>query len=172
MRNKWVKRLFPYFAFLLLIPWPVAYAFDDAGGQTRIQIEIADESAKPGLTTFGKAIGSVESGELFYIDASGNSADIVATLYLANPQELIKHYSYFILKVVVYVQTDGEWEKAIGSNGSLISDAVLSMKTGQVSFALPGYANYLVGIDGGAFYGTKAGTKGSSLSPQFFLEAN
>lgn len=172
MRNKWLKRLFPYFAFLLLIPWPIAYAFDDAGGQDGIQIEIADESAKPALTVFGKAIGSVESGELFYIDASGNSADIVATLYLTNPQELIKHYSYLILKVGVYVQTDGEWEKAIGSDGSLISGAVLSMKNGQVSFALPGYANYMVGIDSGALYCTNAGTNGSSLSPQFFLEAN
>ena len=172
MRNKWLKRLFPYIAFLLLIPWPVAYAFDDAGGQDGIQIAVADESVKPALTVFSKAIGSVESGELFYINASGNSADIVATIYLTNPQELIKHYSYFIFKVGVYVQTNGEWEKASGSDGSIISDAILSMKNGQISFALPGYANYMVGIDSGAFYSTNAGANGSSLSPQFFLEVN
>ncbi len=178
MRNRWIKRFFPLFALVLLAPWPVAYAFDDSAnsqdtvGQDEIRIEIAEDSAKPDLTVFGKAIGSVNSGELFHIDASSNSADIVTTLYLSNSQELINHYSYLILKVGVYVQNDGEWEKASGSDGNLIPDTFLSMRNGQVSFILPGYANYMIGIDSGAFYCTNANDDGSGLSPQFFLEVN
>ncbi len=175
MRNRWLKRLFPFIAFLLLVPWPVAYAFDNPGNteaQEGVRIEIAAESAKPAFTAFGRAIGSVESGELFYIDAADNPADMVTTLYLTNPQELVDYYSYFILQVGVYVQTDTGWEPATAGDGSPVSDAVLTMKNGRVSFVLPAYGNYMIGIDGGAFYCTSAAGDESELSPRFFLEVD
>lgn len=31
MGNKWLKRIFPLFALVLLAPWPVAYAHDVSG---------------------------------------------------------------------------------------------------------------------------------------------
>lgn len=174
MRNKWLKRLFPFIAFLLLVPWPVAYAFDDpaAEAQEGARIETAAESAKPAFTAFGKAIGSIESGELFYIDATDNPADMVATLYLTNPQELVEHYSYFILQVGIYVQTGSGWERATAGDGSPVKDTVLTMKNGRVSFVLPAYGDYMVGIDGGAFYCTRATGNEDSLSPRFFLEVD
>jgi len=173
--NKMLKRIFPFIALLLLLPWPVAYAYDvvnDTADQDTIRIEIAEDSVKPSFTAFGKAIGGVPPGDLFYIDATNNTADIVTTIYLNNAQDLIGHYTFLILKVGVYVENDGNWEKAYGSNGELISEIVLSMRNGQVSFLLPGYANYKVTIDGGSFYCHNASGDDSTLSPQLYLEVN
>ncbi len=172
MRYKF-KWFFPILAILLLLPWPVAYAFDtDATDQDTVRIEIAEDSAKPTWTAFGKAIGGVTPGDLFHIDATNNTADIVVTLYITNAEELINHYRYLILNVGVYVESNGEWEKASGSNGELIPDTIISIRNGQVSFLLPGYAKYMLSIDSGSFYCTNANADGSSLSPQFYLEVN
>jgi len=173
MRNKWIKRIFPFVALSLLLPWPVAYAFDDgAAGQETVKIEVADESVKPTSIVFGQAICGVDSGELFNIDASNNAADIVVTLYITNTEELVNYYRYMILNVGVYVENNGEWEPAYGSDGNPVQTIVLSMKNGRVSFVLPGYAKYMLGIDSGAFFCTNANADDSSLSPRFYLEVN
>ncbi len=174
LRNRWIKRLFPFFALLLLLPWPVAYAFDvnDAtAAQDTVRIEVPEESLKPAWTAFGRAIGGVTTpGDLFYIDATGNTADIMVTLHLTNARELIKSYRYMALNVGVYVERDGEWEVAAGSDGELIADSFITMRNGQVTFLLPGYASYKLTIDDGVFYCTNAGTDG--LSPDFYLEVD
>lgn len=171
--NKWIKRIFPFVALSLLLPWPVAYAFDDdTTGQETIKIEVAAESVKPTSTVFGQAISGIDPGELFRIDASSNTADIVVTLYLTNAEELVNHYRYMILNVGVYVENNGEWEQAYGSDGNPVQTTVLSMKNGQVSFVLPGYAKYMIGVDSGAFFCTNANADDSSLSPRFYLEVN
>jgi len=175
MRNKWIKRLFPIIALLLLLPWPVAYAIDSntVSSQDSIQIEIAEPPAEPAYTVFGRSIGGLSNPvDLFYINATNNTADIVTTLYLTNSQELIKHYSYLILHVGVYVKSNGEWQMASSSNGEPISDTIITMRNGQVSFVLPGYAEYKVTIDSGSFYSPKVTADSSSLSPQFYLEVN
>jgi len=173
MRNKWFKRFFPLLATLLLLPWPVAYAYDADGalsGQDAVQIEVAEVSAQPTWTAFGKAIGGVTPGDLFYIDATDNPADIQVNVYITNAQELISCYRNLILKVGVYAEDDsGEWEKAAMGNGELIPDTFITMRNGQVSFTLPGYANYKVTIDSGSFYCTRTKADGGSLSPQFYL---
>ena len=174
MRNKWIKRLFPFFALLVLLPWPVAFAnsyADDSADQDEVRIEIAEDSVKPNYTAFGSAIGGVNAGDLFYIDATNDTVDIVTTLYLTNAQDLINHYTFMILKVGFYIESNGEWERATGSNGELIPDTILSMRNGQVSFLLPGYAKYKITIDSGSFYCTNA-NDGLGLSPQFYLEVD
>jgi hypothetical protein len=176
MRNKWFKRLFPVLALLLLAPWPVAYAhtFDGAmAGQDGVQIEVAEAPVQPTWTAFGKAIGGVTPGDLFYIDATDNPADIVATLYITNAQELIGCYRSLILKVGIYTKSaGGEWEKESTGNGELVPDTFITMHNGQVGFTLPGLAKYKVAIDSGSFYCTTTNTDKGSLSPQFYLEMN
>jgi len=176
MRNKWIKRFFPIFALLLLAPWPVVYAHDynnGTAGQDAVQIEVAEASAQPTWTAFGKAIGGVTSGDLFYIDATGNPADIPVNLYITNAQELIHCYRNLILKVGVYVESsDGEWEKASMGNGEPIPETFITMRNAQVSFTLAGLAKYKVTIDSGSFYCATTNTDGGSLSPQFFLEVD
>jgi len=169
MRNKWIKRFFPIIVLLLLAPWPVAYAHtytDDMTGQDAVRIEVAEASAQPSWTAFGKAIGGVTPGDLFYIDASDNPADIAVTLYITNAQELIGCYRNLILEVGVYVGSDtGEWE-------IVPTDTFITMRNGQVSFTLLGYAEYKVTIDSGSFYCVTANTDSGSLSPQFYLEVD
>ncbi|GAF93647.1 unnamed protein product, partial [marine sediment metagenome] len=113
MRNKWIKRFFPLIVLLLLAPWPVAYAHDVSDGvlgEETVRMEAAEVSTQPTWTAFGKAIGGVTPGDLFYIDATANPADIVATLYITNAQELIGCYRNLILEVGVYAESDtGEW---------------------------------------------------------------
>lgn len=171
-KNRFIKFIFPIICLLVLLPWPVAYAYDvNQEDQETIRIEVAETSVEPSFTVWGKAIGGIDSGELFYIDATNNAADIVATVYLTNANELVSHYTFLMLKVGVYVEKDGSWEKACASNGELIPQTILSMRNGQVSFLLPGYAKYKVTIDGGSFYATNAHDDGN-LSPQLYLEAN
>ena len=169
MRNKWIKRFFPLIVLLLLAPWPVAYAHDISDGvlgEETVRMEAAEASAQPTWTAFGKAIGGVTSGDLFYIDATDNPADIQVTLYITNANELIGSYRNLILEVGVYAESDtGEWEKAS-------TDIFITMRNGQVSFTLPGYAEYKVTIDGGSYYCTTANSDSGSLSPQFYLEVD
>ena len=174
MRNKWTKRLFPLIALLLLLPWPVAYAYNASAVESdALRIEVAEDSAKPGYTVFGRAIGGVtEPGDHFYLDATSNAADIKATLYLTNAQELINCYRYLIFKVGVYVENEaGEWERATGSDGEPVPEFCITMRNGQVSFILPGYAKYRFAIDSGVFYCTNVNVDQGSLSPNFYLEA-
>ena len=169
MKNKWIRRFFPIIVLLLLAPWPVAYAHDVSDGvlgEETVRMEAAEVSTQPTWTAFGKAIGGVTPGDLFYIDATDNPADIQATLYITNAQELIGCYRNLILEVGVYAESDtGEWEKAS-------TDIFITMRNGQVSFTLQGYAEYKVTIDGGSFYCTTANTDSGSLSPQFYLEVD
>jgi len=170
-----MKRFFPFIAFFLLLPWPVAYAtsVNGLGGEEAIRIEIAESSARPSYTAFSSAIGGVSNpGDLFYLDAFNSTTDIKATLYLTNAHELINCYRYLILNVGIYVENgDGGWERATGPNGELIPKTIISMANGRVSFLLPGQARYKITIDGGSFYCTNSSADSYALSPQFYLEA-
>ncbi len=177
MRNKLIKRIFPVVALLLLTPWPIAYAHTytgDTTGQGTIRIEVAEPSVQPTWTAFGKAIGGVSTpGTLFYIDATNNSPDIQTTLYITNAQELLHNYRYLTLKVGIYAKGGtGEWERISTVNGEPLPDIFITMHNGQVSFTLPGLAQYKVAIDSGSFYCTTTNTDTGSLSPQFYLEVN
>jgi len=175
MRNKWMKRLFPLFALLILAPWPVAYAHaytNDTAGQETIRIEVADPSAAPKFgDVLGKTIGGVTTpGDLFYINATENAADIQATLHITNAQELSRCYRFLILKVGIYIENGtGEWEKASMGNGDLIPDTFITLQNGQVNFTLPGLAEYKITIDSGSYYCHSVVAEGGSLSPQLYL---
>ena len=166
--------IFILLAILLLTPWPVAYAYDNAiAAQEPIQIQAAEPSAAPNWSVFGKAIGGVTTpGDLFYVDTTNNPADVLVTLHITNTEELIQCYRYLILNVGVYVQTGADqWEKVLMGNGEELPDTYITMRNGQVSFNLPGYAKYKITIDRGCFYCFKTGTDGGSISPKFYLTA-
>ncbi len=176
MKNKWIKRFVPLIVLLLLAPWPVAYAHDVSDGvvgEETVRLEVAEASTQPTWAAFGKAIGGVTPGDLFYIDATDNPADIVVTLYITNAQELISYYRYLILEAGIHTKSDtGEWEKASTGNGEPISETFITLRNGHVRFTLPGLATYKVTIDGGSFYCTTSNSDSGSLSPQFYLEVD
>lgn len=158
-------------AALLLSPWPVAYAHDStADGQAQLQVEAAEAAAAPHWNAFGKAIGGVTPGDLFYIDNETSMADLPVTLYITNIDELVHYYRYLILNVGVYVQTGtDQWEKVTMINGELLPDTYITMLNGNVSFTLPGYARYKVTIDKGGFYYYGGAADDSDISPTFYL---
>jgi hypothetical protein len=165
------KLIFLLLATVVLIPWPVAYAHDNAiAGQTPMQIEAAETAAAPHCKAFGKAIGSVTPGDLFYIDLGNDTTDTLVTLHITNTDELIKYYRYLTLKVGVYVQTGADqWEKTTMGNGEAFPDTYITMINGSVSFMLPGYAKYKITIDKGCFYFYGTGADESAISPTFYL---
>ena len=172
---QFIKKIFPLLAVLLLAPWPIAYAHtyaDDMVRHDTVQIEVAEPPAALTSTVFGKTIGGITTPiDLFYIDTTDNTADITATLYITNTQELCHCYSYLILKVGVYVKSNvGEWKQASRCDGKPIPETFITLRNGQVSFTLAGYANYKVTIDSGCFYCITTNANGGSLSPQFYLE--
>jgi hypothetical protein len=168
------KRIFPFIALLLLIPWPVTYGYEASrasAAQELIQITAAETSVQPTWTAFGKAVGGVTAGDLFYIDATDDPADINVTLYLTNTSELVHNYRYLILKVGLYSKVaDGDWQKATGSDSKPLTDTFITMRNGQVSFTMPGYAKYKVTIEEGSFYCYGAKANEGNLSPNFYLE--
>ncbi len=173
MNKKSLRRIFPLIAILLLAPWPVAYGFENAeAGQDTIQVTVAEASTQPTWTTFGNAIGGVDTpGDLFSIDATDNPTDIQVTLHITNTSELVHNYRYLTLKVGVYTETgEDEWEKAPGVNGEPTPDTFITLRNGQVSFALSGYSNYKVSIDSGSFKTHPSTADNGSGSPKFYLE--
>jgi hypothetical protein len=174
MNKRLLKRIFPFIALLLLIPWPVAYGYEASGASAArelIQITTATPSAAPSWEVFGKAIGGAQAGDLFYIDATDDPADINVTLYLTNTQELVHNYRYLILKVGLYSKVaDGDWQKATGSDSKPLTDTFITLLNGQVSFTIPGYTRYKVTIEEGSFYCYGAKASKGSLSPNFYLE--
>ena len=160
-------------AILLLTPWPVAYAYENAlAGTDMLPVEVAaaEESVAPSCNVFGNAIGGVNPGDLFYIDSAGSIADMAITLHITNADELIQYYRYMTLEVGVYVQTDvDQWQRITLGDGSTLPDSYITMRNGRVSFNLPGYAKYKVTLDGGCFYSFSSAADRGSASPSFYL---
>ncbi|MDD4859475.1 MAG: hypothetical protein PHR56_04650 [Dehalococcoidales bacterium] len=163
------KRLiFAIVALLLLAPWPVAYAFENnLAGASVIPLEVvaAPGSAAPRCQVYGRAIGSVTPGDLFYINMKSNAIDSLVTLYITNTDELSQYYRYMTLRVGIYTQTEEQWQKLDG-----LPETFVTLNNGLVSFTLPGLADYKVTIDGGCFYSlTAAGS--TEPAPKFYLTA-
>jgi len=176
MRSK-LRKLFPLLALLLLAPWPIAYAHDYVNASPQregIQVEIAESSARPSWQAYGKAIGGVNNaGDLFYVDAEESPADVLVTLYITNTHELSRCYNYLILKVGVYVEDNtDEWTVASLYDNQPVPDTFITMRSGQVSFTLPGDAKYKVTIDSGSFRCSTTRADGGSVSPKFYLTAD
>lgn len=160
-------------ATLLLAPWPVAYAYsydNESTGSKAVRIEAAGPSVAPSAQAFGRAIGGVTPGDLFYVDATDSPADITVTLFLTNADELTRCYRYFILEVGVYAEDGaGEWVGVSGQDGQPLPETFLNLRNGSVSFSLYGYARYKIAVDGGSFYCINASVNDGSLSPNFYL---
>jgi hypothetical protein len=168
------KLLFPLVAALLLVPWPIAYAFDEVkAANLPLTIAAAEPSLAPKMEAFGNAIGGVTPGDLFQVDTSGIVVDTQFTIYLTNTDELIHSYRYMTLNIGIYVQTDTDrWERATASNGDAFQDVYLTMQNGLVSFTLPGNARYKITIEKGCFYCYGVNPGESIASPEFNLTAS
>ena len=160
-------------AVLLLTPWLASYAYgvsNGVSGHETVHIEVAESSTAPSATLFGRAIGGVTPGDLFYIDATTNTRDIAVNLYLTNAHELTPYMRYLTLEVGIYFESsDGLWQKASLWNGNPVPDTFITLRNSPVSFTLSGCTKYKVTINSGSFYCLTANTSGGNLSPKFYL---
>jgi hypothetical protein len=163
------KLVFALLAFLLLTPWPVAYAYDSSPNcYVAPDIVAAPQEATPRLDGYGNAVGGVTPGDLFYVDNSGIGADMRMTLYITNTDELAGDYRYMNLNLGIYEETAPEmWEKL----GQDDNETFITMHNGMTSFVLKGQGNYKITIDRGCYYRFGSSPGEGIASPQFYLAA-
>lgn len=167
------KLLFPLIAALLLVPWPVAYAYDSVkAANDSVTIMAADASTAPQIQAFGHAIGGVNAGELFRVDTAATGVDTHFTLYMTNTDEMVDCYRYMTLHIVIYVQSGiDQWQKVTAAGGTA-PDIYLTMQGGCVSFTLPANATYKITVENGCFYCYGVNSAGHIVAPNFNLAAD
>jgi hypothetical protein len=170
-----VKRaiFFGIIAALLLVPWAVAYAYDDVkAANASTSIEPADPALLPSIHIFGNARGSISAGDLFTIDNSSAVNDAVFTLLLVNIDELVKYYRYMTLNIGLYVQSGNTtWEKMTELSGEPTPQLYITMQGGALDFTLPGNARYKVTVESGSYHSFSIGLGQSAAIPQFSLSS-
>ncbi len=165
------KLIFLFMAALLLVPWTVAYAYDDAAAATGpVNIVPAESASLPRFNAYGNAIGGVTPGDIFLIDLSHSPDDTALTLYITNTDELVHDYRYLTLNIGTYVQTaTGAWEKVPTGEEENPRETYLTMQNGAISFVLAGGARYKITIDQGCFYCYGIGADRTLTLPDFYL---
>ena len=164
------KLLFPLIAALLLAPWPVAYAYDEALAiNSPGNVEPAEVAAAPRLNAFGHSIGSVTPGVLFYVESANTTNDIHLSLYITNADELVHQYRYMNLKIGIYMQTGIDEREEVTWGEEAPRDIYITMQSGMTELTLRGYTNYKITVDKGCFYCYGAGMSEKAAFPQFYL---
>ena len=161
------------FTALFLAPWLTSYAYGTNDGDDydrAVNVEAAESPMTPTATFFGRTIGGVKPGDLFYIDATSSPHDMTAGLYITNANELVPCLRYLILEVGIYVEgEDGQWGKALSRDGSSLPNTFITLRNSPVNFVLSGHAKYKITIDSGSYNCLTANTNGDNISPKFYL---
>jgi hypothetical protein len=161
------------FVLLFLAPWLTSLAYGNSNGdsvQAEVRVKAAEPSAAPAATIFGKAIGGVTPGDLFYVDATDSPRDMSVSLYITNAHELTPYLRYLILKVAVYYEDEGgQWRETPLREGNQLPDTYITLHNSPVNLTLPGCTRYKISIDSGCFYCLAANTNGNNVSPIFYL---
>jgi hypothetical protein len=160
---------------LLAVSWVSSIAYgqtNDGLEQSGILVEAAPPEDAPSATFYGRAIGGVTAGDLFYIDAINNQSDISLDLYITNCDELIHYLRYLILKVAIYIEdAEGQWQQVTSQNETAMPDTYITLQNSPVSFYLPGLARYKVTIESGSYHSLPFHENGGVISPSFYLNA-
>jgi hypothetical protein len=164
------KLLFGLLLALLLVPWPVAYAYEGEPGATYpVTVEPAGADLTPHLTVYRNAIGSIEGGDLFYIDATDAAMDLSFILFLTNFDALAASYRNLNLEVGLYAETaPGEWTE-VTDYGPASRVLFLSTQTGSVEFTVSGYHRYKVAVNHGCYFAYPEPSETPIAIPEFYL---
>lgn len=179
-----MRRLLKVIAAIILIATAVSWLTSVAYGQTNdtaqlhtttipgLEITATPQSDAPAATFYGNAIGSVKSGDLFFINAVNVPQDMTLNLYITNIDQMVPVLRYMTLEIIIYREdAAGQWEKVQLKEGAAFPPLFLTMRNGQVMFDLPGLARYKVTVGSGSFYCNPAGENMENTAPQFYLEA-
>jgi hypothetical protein len=165
------KLIFILITALLLVPWTVVYAYDNATAATGPVVITSPETAGlPQFNVYGNAIGDITPGAIFLIDSSESAVDTTFTLYITNTDELVHDFRYLTLKIGTYVETStGEWAKVPAGEDANPQETYLTMQNGAVSFVLEGGAKYKITIEKGCFLCYRIGAGETVSLPDFYL---
>jgi hypothetical protein len=114
--------------------------------------------------------GSIRAGDIYYFDTTGYTGDILVTVYITNPYELAKVYSYLDMKLNIRSGDSGAWVQSKLADGTDIGVVYLTLINGKLTFILNGGTHYDISIDGGTYYPINTDAAGGNLSPAFYLE--
>jgi hypothetical protein len=124
----------------------------------------------PSWAPIADQAGIVTAGDVYYLDTTGYTGDILVTIYITNTAALQKDYSLLLLQANVWNGTTGAFTQATYADGTAIGTVYLSIVNGAASFILNGNTEYCFTIDGGSYYCIDTDAAGGSLSPSFYLE--
>ena len=175
-----MRKIYRFFLIIVLLLLAASWIIPAAYGQTNsdveqqnINIQAASAEASPKVDFYGNAVGGVAAGDLFYIDATGSPLDVSLDLYITNPDELIHHLRYLILKVAVYMEdADGQWQQITSQDGMALPDTYITLQNSSVNFTLPGLTHYKVIIESGSYRSFPFRSNNGDISPAFFLTVN
>lgn len=119
---------------------------------------------------FINTAGTVTEGDLYYVDTTGYTGDVLVTVYMTNAGMLVKDYTYLNLLVNVWSNPSGSWVQAARADDSPIGSVYLTEINGSVSMVLLGDNKYCITIDGGSYYCISTSAAGGSLEPAFYIE--
>lgn len=114
--------------------------------------------------------GEITQGELFQIDATGNaSTEIIASLYVTNPDDLAKAYSYLNMTIAVYYEDTTDPLAPVWKELTTSDTALLSLSNGYVTLKLTGREKYRIGVKEGSYYALNTSVA-ANLAPQFTID--
>jgi hypothetical protein len=156
-----------------MVSWLTSIAYAQTAldsGQAEISVEAAPASTAPAATFFGKAIGGITPGDLFYINATNSPQDMTISLYITNADVLIHYLRYLTLRVGFYVEDgNGQWQKVTSQDGVVSPDIYITLQNSPVDIVLPGLGHYKVTIDSGCYNCFSTPSDGSNMAPSFYL---
>jgi hypothetical protein len=124
----------------------------------------------PSWDPVNEQAGSIKPGDIYYFDTTGYTGDILVTVYVTNPYELAKDYSYLDMQVNIRSGSSGAWLQSKLADGTAIGTVYLTLVNGKLTFLLNGGTHYDISIDSGTYYPIDTNATGGSLSPAFYLE--
>lgn len=137
-----------------------------------INVTPAPAEDTPVVNFFGNYLGSVQPGDLFYVDATNSQPNISINLYIANANELVKSLRFFIVKVAVYIEdSEGQWQKVSSLYGVTLPDTYITLDNSLVNFILPGVSHYKITIESGS-YKSFPSFNDDDISPSFYLNVD
>ncbi len=168
------KLLFGLLMAALLVPWPVAYAYDGgspaSGADYPVTVTPVESDLTPQVTVYGAAIGSIQPGDLFYIDTANATMDASFILFFTNNDDLAATYRSLSVEIGLFGRdTGGDWVP-VTDYGPASQALFMCLKSGSTQFTVTGYNRYKVSVTHGYYdaFPFRAGDPPAAV-PEFYL---
>ncbi len=165
------KFLFGLLMAALLVPWPVAYAYDGGAAAAGYPVAVTPAAGDltPQVTVYGAAFGSVGPGDLFYIDTANTTMDVSFILFFTNTDDLAATYRSLSVDIGLFAEdTGGAWVP-VTDYGPACRRLLMSIQHGSVEFTVSGYRRYKVSVTRGGYYAFPCRPGVPAAAPEFYL---